>query len=132
MREDNSRRITLVRLERPVLGFAGMVRLTVRLNAGAGKVAQELLDALRFLMTTTRLEPGCLGCTAWVDLDAKVHYVEEWDSEADVRRRVRSHRFTSLLAVMESAQEPPEVQFDFVTKTRGLDYVSEVRGSLVQ
>jgi hypothetical protein len=34
-----------------------------------------------------------------------------------------------LLAVIESAQGPPRVQFDFVTKTRGLDYVAEVRGA---
>jgi hypothetical protein len=56
-----------------------------------------------------------------------VHYLEEWETEADVRRRVRSARFTSLLAVIESAQERPRVQFDFVTSTRGLDYVAQVR-----
>jgi hypothetical protein len=43
-----------------------------------------------------------------------------------MRRRVRSDGFTSVLAVVEAAQEPL-VQFDFVTATRGLDYVAEVR-----
>ena len=84
---------------------------------------------LRFLASSsTRLEPGCLGCSAWLDPDATVRYVEEWATEADMRRRVRSERFTSLLAVIESAQEPL-VQFDFVTMTRGLDYVAEVRNA---
>ena len=46
--------------------------------------------------------------------------------EVDVRRRVRSDRFTSLLAVVECAQEP-QVKFDFVATSRGLDYVAEVR-----
>ena len=32
-----------------------------------------------------------------------------------------------LLEVLESAPEAPRVQFDFVTETRGLDYVAEVR-----
>ena len=59
-----------------------------------------------------------------------VHYLEEWETEADMRRRVRSPRFTSLLAVMESPQEPPQVQFDFVTRTRGIDYVAEIRAEL--
>jgi hypothetical protein len=41
---------------------------------------------------------------------------------------VQSDGFTSLLAVMEAAKQPPEIHFDFVTTTRGLDYVAEVRG----
>jgi hypothetical protein len=29
--------------------------------------------------------------------------------------------------LLESVREPPHVQFDFVSSTRGLDYVAEVR-----
>ena len=56
-----------------------------------------------------------------------VRYVEEWATEDAMRRRVRSQRFTRLLEVLESAPLPPRVEFDFVTETRGLDYVAEVR-----
>jgi quinol monooxygenase YgiN len=104
----------------------GMVRLNVALR-GSARSAQDLLEAFRFLMVATRLEAGCLGCWAWIDPDGTVHYVEEWATDADMARRVRSSPFTSLLAVLESAHEPPRVQFDFVTTTRGLDYVAEVR-----
>ena len=58
-----------------------------------------------------------------------VRYVEEWATEAAMRLRVRSEPFTRLLEVFESAQETPCIQFDFVTETRGLDYVAEVRDS---
>jgi quinol monooxygenase YgiN len=104
-----------------------MVRLTVALHGGSARYSQELLDSLRFLVMGTRLEPGCLGCSAWTDPDLTVRYVEDWASEADMRQRVRSNHFTLLLAIIESAKEP-RVQFDFVTKTRGLDYVADVRG----
>jgi quinol monooxygenase YgiN len=104
----------------------GRMRLTVGLTVTSARSARELLDALRFLMLGTRLEPGCVGCSAWTDPDWMVRYVEEWATEADMRRRVRSDRFTSLLAVVESASEP-QVRFDFVTTTRGLDYVAQVR-----
>jgi quinol monooxygenase YgiN len=104
-----------------------MVRLSVALSAASSRSVQELLDALRFLMTATRLEPGCRGCAAWADPDSMVHYQEEWETEADMRQRVRSPRFTSLLAVIESVREAPRVQFDFVASTRGLDYVEQVR-----
>jgi hypothetical protein len=39
---------------------------------------------------------------------------------------VQSERFTLLLAVVEAAADA-QVQFDFVNKTRGLDYVLELR-----
>jgi quinol monooxygenase YgiN len=103
-----------------------MVRLTVLLKAPP-RTAQELVEAFRFLMVSTRLEPGCVDCSAWADPDSIVHYTEEWTTEASMRERVRSDRFTSLLSVLEQAHEPPRVQFDFVTSTRGLDYVEEIR-----
>ena len=88
-----------------------------------------MLDALRSLLVSTRLARGCLGCFAWREADDEttMHYAEEWATEPDMRRRVLSERFTSLLAVMEAASEPPRVQFDFISISRGLDYVEEVR-----
>ena len=109
-----------------------MVRLTVALRAASTRGAQELLATLRFLMAGTRAESGCQECAAWVDPDFTVHYAEDWATDADVRRRVRSSAFTSLLAVMECASEPPDIQFDFVTNTRGLDFVAEVRAESIQ
>ena len=103
-----------------------MVRLSVAFTAPSARGAQDLLDALRFLVPGTRMEPNCLGCSAWADPDLSVHYVEEWATEAQMRRRVQSDQFTSLLGIVEVAREP-RVQFDFVDATRGLDYVAEVR-----
>jgi len=103
-----------------------MVRLHLTL-AASGRGAPDLLSAFRFLIVGTRLESGCLGCWAWTDPDGTVHYVEERATDADMRARIRSHGFTSLLAVIEAAHEPPRVRFDFVSDTRGLDYVAEVR-----
>ena len=108
---------------------ACMVRLTVAFEAASARSAQEFLDSLRFVSIGTRLEPGCLLCSAWSDFDA-LHYVEEWATETDMRRHVCSDRFTSLLLILEASKHP-RVQFDFVTSTRGLDYVAEVRGDPV-
>ena len=107
-----------------------MVRLTVALSASSQRSVQDVVEGLRFLMSGTRLEPGCRECSVWVDPDSTVHYVEEWETEADMRQRVRSPSFTSLLGVIDSATEPPRVQFDFVTSTRGLDYVVQVRNDV--
>ena len=78
-------------------------------------------------MAHTRFESGCLECSVWSDPPSSIRYTECWASAAAMRRRVRSAGFTSLLGVMENASAPPLVQFDFITKTRGLDYVGQVR-----
>ena len=103
-----------------------MVRLTVVLVASA-RSAPRLEEALRSLMIPIRRESGCLGCSAWVDPDSTVHYEEDWATEAQIRDRVASDPFTRLLSVIEASEAQPRVQFDFVTRTRGLDYVEEVR-----
>lgn len=103
-----------------------MVRLTVTMDATSARCAQDLLDALRFLIPGTQLEAGCIRCTAWSDPTLVVTYIEEWASEAHVRRRVCSDGFTLLLSILETAKNP-RVRFDFVVNSRGLDYIFELR-----
>ena len=103
-----------------------MVRLNVTLNAASERAAANLVEGLQFQIAGTQVEIGCISCNAWSGADLTVHYVEDWATEADIRRRVRSERFTSLLAVVEAADKA-DVQFDFVNETRGLEYVVEVR-----
>lgn len=104
------------------------MRLAVALAAPASGTDQ-LVHALRLLASPTSFEPGCLGCRVWTEEteEPTVRYIEEWATEDAMRLRVRSRRFTRLLEVLESAPTPPRVEFDFVTETRGLDYVAEVR-----
>jgi len=103
-----------------------MLRLNATLSASSPKNAENLLEGLQYQSSGTRLEHGCLGCGAWLGPDSTVRYCEDWATEDDLRRRVQSERFTSLLSVVEAAADA-QVQFDFVNKTRGLDYVVELR-----
>jgi quinol monooxygenase YgiN len=103
-----------------------VVRLTVSAGASS-RQTRDFLAALRYISTATRLEDGCLGCSVWTGPEPSLHYVAEWATENDLRRWVRSDRFTSLLSLLESAPEPPQVRFDFVSETRGLDYVAAIR-----
>ena len=104
-----------------------MVRLAVVLAAPA-RGTKQLVHTFRLLASPTSLEPGCLGCRVWTeDHDACVRYEEVWATEEAIRLRVQSEGFTRLLELLESAPEPPSLRFDFVTDTRGLDYVEEVR-----
>jgi|SRR5688572_10902212 len=106
-----------------------MVWLFLSLIASA-RSAPRLIHALRLLTTPLRIKPGYLRSHTWTAADRTVHYQEEWATEFDMRKRIRSDAFTRLLAVVEQSEGLPHVEFSFVTITRGLDYVAEVRENL--
>ena len=108
-----------------------MVRLSIHLYAPAAR-ARAIEGALRTLMASTRLEPGCIGCEVWRSADEadelfEVHYEERWASERAIENRVRSDAFTRLLEILEAASELPRVEFDFVSRQHGLEYVDALR-----
>jgi len=105
---------------------AGMVRLMVALTVSP-RLARGVTGALRTLMIPVQLQPECARCTLWTSADGVVHYLEEWETEASMRERVRSDAFTSILALMEVVEKPPDLRFEFISKTFGLEYVANVR-----
>lgn len=109
-----------------------MVRLSVILQAREGQ-ASAIQSALRSLMRGTRLEPGCTGCRVWTSADeghpgrTLVYYEEQWATEKAIEDRVRADAFTKVLEVLEAADATPQVDFDFVSRHQGLEYVEAVR-----
>ena len=110
-----------------------VVRLTLSITAVRGE-SWCLIDALRSLMVPTQRERGCVSCQLALSSEscdpARISYVEDWSSEDELREQVRSDRFSRLLELMESALEPPQLEFQLPGGTRGLDYVEEVRAGL--
>jgi quinol monooxygenase YgiN len=102
--------------------------MTVSWLAPTGQ-AHRITFALHSLIDETRAAPGCLGCTISTRIANRtvVRYVEEWRSEEDLRRRVRSRAFASVAALMEASLEPPRVAFALPGGNRGLDFVEEVQ-----
>jgi quinol monooxygenase YgiN len=113
----------------PSLGAKPMVQMTVRLATTTGHTYQ-LIEALRSLMRQTHGRKGCAGAhiTADVDHADTFWYSEEWDCADALEREIRTDRFSQLLELMETSARPPALQFRVITETRGLEYVSAVRG----
>jgi len=85
------------------------------------------------MMLVTRAEPGCIGCSLQSDMhdqdETAIRYVEEWKSEEDLARQLRSDRFGRLAELMEHASRFPLMMFDLPGSTRGADYAEEIRNS---
>jgi quinol monooxygenase YgiN len=108
-----------------------VIRLTLTITTSPGE-SWRLVEALQSLMEPTRQDNGCIGCelalSAESDEPPRIRYVEDWSSEENLLKRVRSDRFLRLVAVMEEARSAPQLTFALATGTRGLDYVAEARG----
>jgi len=107
------------------------VRMNVQWFVPTGQ-ARPITMALHSLANETRSMRGCLGCSVSTDFadQGAIRYSEEWLSEEDLRERVLTDTFVQLVAMMEEAIDPPHVEFVLGHKTRGLDFVEEVRASL--
>ena len=85
--------------------------------------------ALHELMAVARAQPGCISCNLTTEMGDRVtlRYSEEWKDEQDLRRQLRSERFSRIAELMERAVERPHVEFVLPRGVRGLDYAEEVR-----
>lgn len=91
--------------------------------------AAEIVQALRSLRLPLQAAPGFISCDVFVEADHPdtLRYVEEWQTDGDLDRQIRSSHYTRLLALMEEAAEPPELRLNWISRSRGLDYLASVR-----
>jgi quinol monooxygenase YgiN len=87
--------------------------------------------ALHSLASDVRSTVGCVSCSVSTDIASRgvVRYVEEWETEEDLRRRVSAETFLYLTTLMEEAAQPPRVEFSLTRGTRGFEFAEEVRGA---
>lgn len=90
---------------------------------------RRIAAALQVIAQPAQLDRGCTRCHVWhaVDTPGLLCYLEEWNTEEDLRRQLCSPRFAQLLSIMESAAGPPTLEIRFVDQVHGLDFVHEIR-----
>jgi quinol monooxygenase YgiN len=82
-----------------------------------GVVGQTLAAQLE----PTRVQPGCLRCELLQDLERPdtITLREEWATQAELDRRLRTEDYRAVLAALELSCEPPGICFDTVTRCGG-------------
>jgi len=110
-------------------GEAVMIHAMVRMALPAERLS-EVMTILSPMVERTRAERGCLGCHLYRDTmeEAVLTFEDTWESEADLERHLRSPDYRQLLLVMELARVPPEVRFDKVSHSNGIEIIQAVRG----
>ncbi len=110
-----------------------MITATLQMTAIPER-RDEILQAIRWLAGPARVEPGRAGCRILQDLDDEdvLVLVEEWTSREGLERRLRSDEYRQLLTLVELSARPPEIRFDTVARSEGLELVAAARGVEVE
>lgn len=94
------------------------------------QTCEEAAAVLRSLVGPVRSEAGCSATRLLTDTDdgRMLRWVEEWRTLEDFERHLRGPAFRRILAVIELAAAPPEVEIDDVSSRRGFELVEEILG----
>ena len=105
-----------------------MVRSTIRMLIPLEKQS-EALEILGSMTEQTQFEPGCLSCRLYRSVeDARAIMFEElWLSEEDLKRHLQSDKYHKVLLVVEMAVEPPEIRFDTIALSMGVERIEQAR-----
>jgi quinol monooxygenase YgiN len=108
--------------------LAGGVRVSIRMLVPTGK-RKEARSILASMIGRIRLEEGCLSCRLYQDAigGRSLMFEEIWKDEKHLQKHLRSEEFRNVLLVVEMASTPPEIRFDRIAQTTGIDTIAEVR-----
>ncbi len=105
-----------------------MIRATLRLKLEPNNLS-EAVKVFRCLLERTRVMPGCLGCHLYQGIEEPgvLLFEERWKTWESLEEQLRSDRYRQMLLVMEAAIEHPEVRFDVIKESTGMETVEKAR-----
>ncbi len=107
-----------------------MILATVRMRIPPQRRGQ-VSKTLKSMVRETRIQAGCLSSWLYHDEDEEAVLVCEqvWKNQDDLNLYLRSEDYRRLLLVMELAGEPPEIKFQTISETAGIEVIEKARGA---
>jgi quinol monooxygenase YgiN len=105
-----------------------MILSTIRMKIPPNKRA-ELLKILSAIAEQCRDYLGCIRCHIYEDLEEpNVLMIEEaWRTDKDLVVHIRSDEYLNLLLVLEMASMQPEIQFNRIANSTGIETIEKAR-----
>jgi quinol monooxygenase YgiN len=109
----------------------GMFRSTIRMLIPLGKQS-EALEILASVSEQTRCNPSCInsGLYRGVEEIRAILLDELWTSKEEGLRHLQSEEYRRVLLVVEMAEERPEIRFDTIVQSRGVEFIEMARSQL--
>jgi quinol monooxygenase YgiN len=114
-------------------GRRSLITATLRIRVSKGK-KEDVVGILRSLIGPTRAKTGCLSCRLYQDVNDEftVTWMEQWRSQDDLNRHVRTPQYKRILAALDMSNVQPEIKFDTVVETKGMQLIEEALGANTQ
>ena len=108
-----------------------MILATIRMTIPTQK-SHEALTILRSMAEQCRDEPGCHRCRVYGDLlEKNVFMLEQvWRDAEELDRHLRSDDYRNLLLILETALKQPEIRFDTISLSTGIETIERARSPL--
>jgi quinol monooxygenase YgiN len=105
-----------------------MIHATVEMKIPRQKV-REALEILTAVAERTRVHPGCFSCRIYHDAQKErlILFEEMWSSQEDLDRHLRSNEYQNVLLVVEMADEKPEIRFNKISESTGVETIENAR-----
>jgi quinol monooxygenase YgiN len=88
----------------------------------------DLIETMRGMLEPARVERGCLSYRLYEDVENRNAFVllEEWATQEDLERHISKDNQRRLLALMDLLSEQPELRYNTVSHTAGMDLIENV------
>lgn len=91
----------------------------------------EVLEILQSIQGPVIAQPGCASCSIYEEQGPAqaVVLVESWETREALERHLRSEAYRLILGAVELSHDQPEVRFDHVSATEGIELITRARNS---
>jgi quinol monooxygenase YgiN len=106
-----------------------MILLLTKINP-LPRTRSEILDILRNAEFVVRTKNGCLGSSVYLKRfeEEVILYLEQWQSREFFEQHVRSGQFDRILAALDLARDPPEIDiFENNGLPSGMEVIEAIR-----
>jgi quinol monooxygenase YgiN len=89
----------------------------------------EVLEIFQAIQGPVLAQPGCAACTIYEEQGPEhaVVLVESWETREALERHLRSDAYRLILGAIELSDGQPEIRFDHVSATEGIELISRTR-----
>lgn len=107
-----------------------MIIGTVRMQPAA-KGRDAVIEVLRSIQGPVRAQPGCLACDIFEEQgpERSVVLLERWENDEALATHLRSEAYRRILGAIELSGSKPDIRFESVTASEGLELVERMRDS---
>jgi quinol monooxygenase YgiN len=117
-----------MKLQDTIVKKNDLIRSSIRLKIPLKKQS-EALDLLESVREQTQFESSCRHVRIYrqTNTSETIMIEEVWTDEQDLNRHLKSDAYHRILLVMEMAAAAPEIRFDKIIQSSGIETIVKAR-----